>query len=44
MADDEVVEAPEISEGVSEEPVSPGGESSDSGSWSKEQQAEFTRK
>ena len=44
MADDEVVESPEISEGVSEEPVSPGGESSDSGSWSKEQQAEFTRK
>jgi uncharacterized protein YfbU (UPF0304 family) len=44
MADDEVVEAPEISEGASEEPVAPGGESSDSGSWSKEQQAEFTRK
>ena len=44
MADDEVAEAPEISEGVSEEPVAPGGESSDSGSWSKEQQAEFTRK
>jgi hypothetical protein len=44
MADDEVVEAPEISEGVSEEPIAPGGESSDSGSWSKDQQAEFTRK
>ena len=44
MADDEVVESPEISEGASEEPTAPGGESSDSGSWSKEQQAEFTRK
>jgi len=44
MADDEVVESPEISEGVSEEPIAPGGESSDSGSWSKDQQAEFTRK
>jgi len=44
MADDEVVESPEISEGVSEEPIASGGESSDSESWSKEQQAEFTRK
>ena len=44
MADDEVVESPEISEGASEEPIAPGGESSDSGSWSKDQQAEFTRK
>ena len=44
MADDEVVEAPEISEGASEDTAASGGASSDSESWSPAQQAEYTKK
>jgi hypothetical protein len=44
MADDEVVEAPEVSEGASEDTAASGGESSDSGAWPAEVQAEYTKK
>ena len=43
MADDEVVEAPEISEGASEDTAASGGESG-SGAWPAEVQAEYTKK
>jgi len=43
MADDEVVEAPEISEGASEDTAASGG-ASGSGAWPTEVQAEYTKK
>ena len=43
MADDEVVEAPEISEGASEDTAASGG-ASGSGAWPAEVQAEYTKK
>ena len=44
MADDEVVDAPEIAEGASEDTAASGGGPSDPEPWSKEVQAEYTKK